>query len=182
MNTRRQNNTQQETKIKNTWQMMQWNYVKEFYFYLFMSQLYVNKHDDAHVQESVSLNQTETSSFCSMTSVCFSFTFTSFIHQYMCSIYIYIGFRIFCFSPFYVTVNYSFIYLFSVLFCRVIFYYILLYSSVLSSITGSDSPTTHTKDVTTHTRAMKLKHQDLQDRLEICLLELKKLCIREAVS
>ncbi|KAG7218159.1 hypothetical protein INR49_007441 [Caranx melampygus] len=45
---------------------------------------------------------------------------------------------------------------------------------------GSDSPTTHTKDVTTHTRAMKLKHQDLQDRLEICLLELKKLCIREA--
>ncbi|KAM7005792.1 innate immunity activator b [Tautogolabrus adspersus] len=45
---------------------------------------------------------------------------------------------------------------------------------------GSDSPTTHTKDVTTHTRAMKLKHQHLQDRLEICILELKKLCIREA--
>ncbi|XP_068172464.1 innate immunity activator b isoform X2 [Antennarius striatus] len=45
---------------------------------------------------------------------------------------------------------------------------------------GSDSPTTHTKDVTTHTRAMKLKHQDLKDRLEICILELKKLCIREA--
>ncbi|XP_047440271.1 innate immunity activator b isoform X2 [Mugil cephalus] len=45
---------------------------------------------------------------------------------------------------------------------------------------GSDSPTTHTKDVTTHTRAMKLKHQNLQDRLEICLLELKELCIREA--
>lgn len=45
---------------------------------------------------------------------------------------------------------------------------------------GSDSPMTHTKDVTTHTRAMKLKHQALQDRLEICLLELKKLCIREA--
>ncbi|XP_022601067.1 innate immunity activator protein-like [Seriola dumerili] len=45
---------------------------------------------------------------------------------------------------------------------------------------GCDSPTTHTKDVTTHTRAMKLKHQDLQNRLEICLLELKKLCIREA--
>ncbi|KAM4582499.1 innate immunity activator b isoform 1-T3 [Fundulus diaphanus] len=45
---------------------------------------------------------------------------------------------------------------------------------------GSDSPTTHAKDVTTHTRAMKLKHQALQDRLEICLLELKKLCIREA--
>lgn len=48
--------------------------------------------------------------------------------------------------------------------------------------TGSDSPTTHAKDVTTHTRAMKLKHQALQDRLEICILELKKLCIREAVS
>ncbi|XP_029007449.1 innate immunity activator b isoform X2 [Betta splendens] len=45
---------------------------------------------------------------------------------------------------------------------------------------GSDSPTTHTKDVTTHTRAMKIKHQDLQDRLELCILELKKLCIREA--
>lgn len=45
---------------------------------------------------------------------------------------------------------------------------------------GSDSPMTHTKDVTTHTRAMKLKHQALQDRLELCLLELKKLCIREA--
>ncbi|XP_071766247.1 innate immunity activator b isoform X1 [Centroberyx gerrardi] len=45
---------------------------------------------------------------------------------------------------------------------------------------GSDSPTTHTKDVTTHTRAMKLKHQALQDRLELCMLELKKLCIREA--
>lgn len=29
---------------------------------------------------------------------------------------------------------------------------------------------------------MKLKHQDLKDKLEICLLELKKLCIREAVS
>ncbi|XP_031178319.1 innate immunity activator b isoform X2 [Sander lucioperca] len=45
---------------------------------------------------------------------------------------------------------------------------------------GSDSPMTHMKDVTTHTRAMKLKHQALQERLEICLLELKKLCIREA--
>ncbi|XP_054473215.1 innate immunity activator b [Anoplopoma fimbria] len=45
---------------------------------------------------------------------------------------------------------------------------------------GSDSPMTHMKDVTTHTRAMKLKHQALQDRLELCLLELKKLCIREA--
>lgn len=29
---------------------------------------------------------------------------------------------------------------------------------------------------------MKLKHQALQDRLEICLRELKQLCIREAVS
>lgn len=46
---------------------------------------------------------------------------------------------------------------------------------------GSDSPTTHVKDVTTHTRAMKIKHQALQDQLERCLLELKKLCIREAV-
>ncbi|XP_010779506.1 innate immunity activator b [Notothenia coriiceps] len=45
---------------------------------------------------------------------------------------------------------------------------------------GSDSPMTHMKDVTTHTRAMKLKHQSLQERLEICLLELKKVCIREA--
>ncbi|KAL6111623.1 inava [Pungitius sinensis] len=45
---------------------------------------------------------------------------------------------------------------------------------------GSDSPMTHMKDVTTHTRAMKLKHQALQNRLELCLLELKKLCIREA--
>ncbi|KAM8916066.1 innate immunity activator b isoform 2-T7 [Spinachia spinachia] len=45
---------------------------------------------------------------------------------------------------------------------------------------GSDSPMTHMKDVTTHTRAMKLKHQALQDRLELCLLELKTLCIREA--
>ncbi|CAF96528.1 unnamed protein product, partial [Tetraodon nigroviridis] len=44
----------------------------------------------------------------------------------------------------------------------------------------SDSPTTLTKDVTTHTRAMKLRHQDLKDKLEICILELKKLCIREA--
>ncbi|XP_067361440.1 innate immunity activator b isoform X1 [Channa argus] len=47
-------------------------------------------------------------------------------------------------------------------------------------VKGSDSPTTRMKDVTTHTRAMKLKHQALQDRLELCILELKKLCIREA--
>ncbi|CAL8382727.1 unnamed protein product [Boreogadus saida] len=51
---------------------------------------------------------------------------------------------------------------------------------------GSDSPTTTTttttttKDVTTHTRAMKLKHQSLHERLQLCVLELKKLCIREA--
>ncbi|XP_068450599.1 innate immunity activator b [Clinocottus analis] len=45
---------------------------------------------------------------------------------------------------------------------------------------GSDSPMTRTKDVTTHTRAMKLKHENLQERLEQCLVELKKLCIREA--
>lgn len=45
---------------------------------------------------------------------------------------------------------------------------------------GSDSPTTHTKDVTTHTRAMKLKHQELKDQLERCVQELKDLCIREA--
>lgn len=57
-----------------------------------------------------------------------------------------------------------------------------LYASFLLHNAGSDSPTTHTKDVTTHTRAMKLKHQDLKDKLEICILELKKLCIREAVS
>lgn len=45
---------------------------------------------------------------------------------------------------------------------------------------GPDSPTSPLKDLTTHTRAMKLKHQSLEDRLELCLLELKKLCIREA--
>uniref|UniRef100_A0A3Q0QVB0 Innate immunity activator b n=1 Tax=Amphilophus citrinellus TaxID=61819 RepID=A0A3Q0QVB0_AMPCI len=45
---------------------------------------------------------------------------------------------------------------------------------------GSDSPTTHTKDVTTHTRAIKIKHQELQEKLELCLRELRKLCIREA--
>ncbi|XP_061920351.1 innate immunity activator protein-like isoform X2 [Entelurus aequoreus] len=45
---------------------------------------------------------------------------------------------------------------------------------------GSDSPTSHAKDVSTHTRAMRLKHQALQERLDLCLLELKKVCIREA--
>uniref|UniRef100_A0A3Q0R061 Innate immunity activator a n=1 Tax=Amphilophus citrinellus TaxID=61819 RepID=A0A3Q0R061_AMPCI len=43
-----------------------------------------------------------------------------------------------------------------------------------------DSPTSPVKDLTTHTRALKLKHQSLEERLEICLLELRKLCIREA--
>ncbi|XP_062396481.1 innate immunity activator protein [Sardina pilchardus] len=45
---------------------------------------------------------------------------------------------------------------------------------------GSDSPTSPIKDLTTHTRAMRLKHQALEERLELCLLELRKLCIREA--
>ncbi|KAG7332434.1 hypothetical protein KOW79_004268 [Hemibagrus wyckioides] len=45
---------------------------------------------------------------------------------------------------------------------------------------GPDSPTSPVKDLSTHTRAMRLKHQALEDRLEMCLLELKKLCIREA--
>ncbi|XP_061759491.1 innate immunity activator protein isoform X1 [Nerophis ophidion] len=45
---------------------------------------------------------------------------------------------------------------------------------------GSDSPTSPVKDLTTHTRALKLKHQSLEERLELCLLELRKLCIREA--
>lgn len=49
-------------------------------------------------------------------------------------------------------------------------------------VIGPDSPTTVLKDVNTHTRVMKLKQQDLADRLKMCLLELKKLCIREAVS
>lgn len=47
---------------------------------------------------------------------------------------------------------------------------------------GPDSPTSPVKDLSTHTRAMRLKHHVLEDRLELCLLELKKLCIREAVS
>ncbi|XP_059925092.1 uncharacterized protein LOC132470459 isoform X9 [Gadus macrocephalus] len=57
---------------------------------------------------------------------------------------------------------------------------IILHSVFRTKPTGSDSPTTTTKDVTTHTRAMKLKHQSLQERLQRCVLELKKLCIREA--
>uniref|UniRef100_A0A665U9L2 Innate immunity activator protein-like n=1 Tax=Echeneis naucrates TaxID=173247 RepID=A0A665U9L2_ECHNA len=47
-------------------------------------------------------------------------------------------------------------------------------------ILHSDSPTSPAKDLTTHTRALKLKHQSLEERLELCLLELRKLCIREA--
>ncbi|XP_029580495.1 innate immunity activator protein [Salmo trutta] len=45
---------------------------------------------------------------------------------------------------------------------------------------GPDSPTSPVKDLTTHTRAMRLKHQVLEEKLEQCLLEIKKLCIREA--
>ncbi|XP_051950711.1 innate immunity activator protein-like [Xyrauchen texanus] len=45
---------------------------------------------------------------------------------------------------------------------------------------GLDSPTSPMKDLSTHTRAMRLKQQALEDRLELCVLELKKLCIREA--
>ncbi|XP_029574399.1 innate immunity activator protein-like [Salmo trutta] len=45
---------------------------------------------------------------------------------------------------------------------------------------GPDSPTLPVRDLTTHTRVMRLKHQALEDRLELCLLDLKKLCIREA--
>ncbi|KAK0132457.1 Innate immunity activator protein [Merluccius polli] len=47
-------------------------------------------------------------------------------------------------------------------------------------IVHSDSPTSPVKDVSTHTRALKLKHQALEESLELCLLELRKLCIREA--
>lgn len=46
---------------------------------------------------------------------------------------------------------------------------------------GPDSPTSPAKEPSTHTRALKLKHQSLEERLELCLLELRKLCIREAV-
>lgn len=51
----------------------------------------------------------------------------------------------------------------------------------LAFIAGPDSPTSSLKDLSTHTRALKLKHQSLEDRLELCLLELRQLCIREAV-
>ncbi|KAF7209735.1 innate immunity activator protein [Nothobranchius furzeri] len=45
---------------------------------------------------------------------------------------------------------------------------------------GPESPTSPVKDHLTHTRALKLKHQALEERLELCLLELRKLCIKEA--
>ncbi|KAM9752837.1 innate immunity activator protein [Menidia menidia] len=45
---------------------------------------------------------------------------------------------------------------------------------------GPDSPTSPLKELSTNTRALKLKHQSLEERLELCLLELRKLCIREA--
>ncbi|MBN3285235.1 INAVA protein, partial [Polyodon spathula] len=45
---------------------------------------------------------------------------------------------------------------------------------------GLDSPTYPVKDTTTHTRAVKLRQQSLEDKLESCRLELQKLCIREA--
>lgn len=45
---------------------------------------------------------------------------------------------------------------------------------------GPESPTSPLKDGMTHTRALKLKHQALEERLELCLLELRNLCIREA--
>ncbi|XP_077467701.1 innate immunity activator protein [Stigmatopora argus] len=45
---------------------------------------------------------------------------------------------------------------------------------------GPESPTSPVKDSSTHTRALKVKHQSLEGRLELCLLELRKLCIREA--
>lgn len=57
-----------------------------------------------------------------------------------------------------------------------------LHLKMFSCVVGPDSPTTVIKDVTHHTRVMKLKQQSLEDRLKLCLLELKKLCIREAVS
>lgn len=46
---------------------------------------------------------------------------------------------------------------------------------------GPDSPTSSLTDLSSHTSALKLKHQSLEERLELCLLELRQLCIREAV-
>ncbi|KAG7264779.1 hypothetical protein CRUP_007105 [Coryphaenoides rupestris] len=57
---------------------------------------------------------------------------------------------------------------------------IILHSSGKAATRSCGQSHDHHKDVTTHTRAMKLKHQALQDRLQRCVLELKKLCIREA--
>ncbi|KAL2091200.1 hypothetical protein ACEWY4_013463 [Coilia grayii] len=45
---------------------------------------------------------------------------------------------------------------------------------------GPDSPCTVLKEVSTHTRAVRLKLQALEERLEACVCELKQLCIREA--
>nr|XP_040049555.1 innate immunity activator protein [Gasterosteus aculeatus aculeatus] len=45
---------------------------------------------------------------------------------------------------------------------------------------GPESPSSPGKDLITHTRALKLKHQSLEERLELCLLQLRTLCIREA--
>ncbi|KAL4645860.1 hypothetical protein GN956_G9659 [Arapaima gigas] len=45
---------------------------------------------------------------------------------------------------------------------------------------GPDSPTSPVKELAVHTRAVRLKHQALEGRLERCLQELKQLCVREA--
>uniref|UniRef100_A0A8C9SZF9 Innate immunity activator a n=1 Tax=Scleropages formosus TaxID=113540 RepID=A0A8C9SZF9_SCLFO len=45
---------------------------------------------------------------------------------------------------------------------------------------GPDSPASPMKELTGHTRVVRLKHKALEDRLERCLQELKQLCIREA--
>lgn len=57
-----------------------------------------------------------------------------------------------------------------------------LYAVCLCLCPGLDSPTYPVKDMPTHTRAVKLRQQSLEDKLESCRLELRKLCIREAVS
>ncbi|KAM8830631.1 LOW QUALITY PROTEIN: innate immunity activator protein [Synchiropus picturatus] len=45
---------------------------------------------------------------------------------------------------------------------------------------GLESPVSPLRDLSTTTRALKLKHQSLEDRLEVCLLELRKICLQEA--
>ncbi|XP_053705007.1 innate immunity activator protein isoform X2 [Synchiropus splendidus] len=45
---------------------------------------------------------------------------------------------------------------------------------------GLESPISPLRDLSTTTRALKLKHQSLEDRLEVCLLELRKICLQEA--